>query len=71
MLFLNEAILRAVTGLQELRTRLSDEEGQTLAEYGLLIAVGAVIVVAGAVTFFQGALSGAFTAAGNCLDGAC
>jgi Flp pilus assembly pilin Flp len=71
MRFLNEALLRAVTGWQELRIRLSDEEGQTLAEYGLLIAVVAVIVVAGAVTFFQGQLSGAFNAAGDCLTGTC
>jgi Flp pilus assembly pilin Flp len=63
--------LRVLTGWQGLQARLTDEEGQTLAEYGLLIAVVAVIVVAGAVTLFQGALSGAFQSATDCLDGTC
>jgi len=71
MQLINEALLRVLTGWQALQARLTDEEGQTLAEYGLLIAVVAVIVVAGAVTVFQGALSGAFTSATNCLDGTC
>jgi len=71
MRFLNEAILRALTGMHELRTRLSDEEGQTLAEYGLIMAVIAVVVVTTAVIFFREAIVSAFNSATNCLDGSC
>ena len=53
MRFLNEGLLRALTGWQELRHRLSDEEGQTLAEDGLIMAVIAVVVVSTAVLFFR------------------
>ena len=71
MRFLNEAILRALTGMQEMRLRLSDEEGQTLAEYGLIMAVIAVVVVTTAVIFFREAIVSAFNSATNCLDGSC
>ncbi len=71
MRLLNEALLRALTGLHELRTRLSDEEGQTLAEYGLIMAVIAVGVVVAAVITFRGAIISAFQGAVNCLDGSC
>ena len=71
MHFLNEAILRALTGMQELRLRLSDEEGQTLAEYGLIMAVIAVVVVTTAVIFFREAIVSAFNSATGCLSGAC
>ena len=72
MRFLNEAILRALTGWHELqRVRLSDEEGQTLAEYGLIMAVIAVVVVTTAVIFFRDAIVTAFNSATGCLDGSC
>ena len=71
MRFLNEAILRALTGMHELRIRLSDEEGQTLAEYGLIMAVIAVVVVTTAVIFFREAIVSAFNSATGCLSGSC
>jgi Flp pilus assembly pilin Flp len=71
MQLLNEALLRVLTGWQGLQARLSDEEGQTLAEYGLIMAVIAVAVVVTAVVLFRGAIISAFNAATNCLDGTC
>ena len=68
MRFLNEAILRTLTGWHELRIRLSDEEGQTLAEYGLIMAVIAVVVVTTAVIFFRDAIVTAFEGATGCLN---
>lgn len=43
-----------------------DESGQVLTEYGLVIAVIALIVVAALVTFRE-ELSHVFTKAGNCV----
>ncbi len=71
MRLLNEALLRALTGWHELRARLSDEEGQTLAEYGLIMAVIAVAVVVTAVIAFRTAIVNAFNNAVDCLDGSC
>ena len=71
MRFLNEALLRALAGWHNLEARLSDEEGQTLAEYGLIMAVIAVAVVVAAVIAFRGAIITAFNSAVNCLDGSC
>ena len=42
-----------------IRIQLHREEGQTMAEYGLLIALVAIVLV-GAVTAFSGALDGTF-----------
>lgn len=67
MRFVNEALLRLLVGLQELRK----EHGQTLAEYGLIMAVIAVAVVVGAVVAFRGAIITAFNNAVDCLDGSC
>jgi Flp pilus assembly pilin Flp len=67
MQFLNEAILRMLTGYQGLQARLSDEKGQTLAEYGLIMALIAVAVVVTAVIAFRGAIIGAFNNATDCL----
>jgi Flp pilus assembly pilin Flp len=71
MRLVNEALLRVLTGWHELQARLSDEEGQTLAEYGLIMAVIAVAVVVGAVIAFRDQIQGAFDGASNCLDGSC
>ena len=69
MRILNEALLRVLTGWNGLQARLSDEEGQTLAEYGLIMAVIAVAVIVAAGVAFQGAIVGAFDAATACLSG--
>jgi pilus assembly protein Flp/PilA len=42
------------------RFQLAREEGQTMAEYGLLIALIAIVVI-GAVTLLGGKISTAFT----------
>jgi pilus assembly protein Flp/PilA len=42
------------------RIQLKREEGQTMAEYGLLIALIAIVVI-GAVTLLGGKISAAFT----------
>lgn len=71
MQLINEALLRVLTGWQGLQARLQDEEGQTLAEYGLIMAVIAVATVITAVVLFRGAIISAFNSATNCLDGSC
>ena len=71
MQLINEALLRVLTGWQGLQARMSDEEGQTLAEYGLIMAVIAVAVVVTAVVLFRTAIIAAFNSATDCLDGSC
>ncbi len=70
MRILNEALIR-VLSFQAPKIQISDEKGQTLAEYGLIMAVIAVAVVITAVTLFRGAIITAFNSATNCLDGTC
>ena len=64
--------LRVFGALQRLTNRMTsgiqDEEGQTLAEYGLIMAVIAVAVVVAAGVAFRGAIIGAFSAATDCLN---
>lgn len=68
----NELVLRAFVALkaigQALESKVQDEEGQTLAEYGLIMAVIAVAVVVAAGVAFRGAIIGAFDSATNCLN---
>ncbi len=68
----NELALRvwvALKGIaQSIESKVEDEEGQTLAEYGLIMAVIAVAVVVAAGVAFRGAIIGAFGAATNCLN---
>ena len=71
MRLLNDALLRVLTGWHELQVRARDEEGQTLAEYGLIMAVIAVAVVVTAVIAFRTAIVTAFNGAIDCLDGTC
>ena len=68
---LKELALRVFVALQGAESRVKDEEGQTLAEYGLIMAVIAVSVVVLAVVAFRGAIVAAFSSATNCLDGSC
>ncbi|MCH8813612.1 MAG: Flp family type IVb pilin [Chloroflexi bacterium] len=71
MRFLNEALLRALVGWHNLEASMKDEEGQTLAEYGLIMAVISIGVVVAAVIAFREAIIGAFDGAVDCLDGSC
>ena len=68
---LKELALRVLVALQGIESKVKDEEGQTLAEYGLIMAVIAVAVVVVAVVAFRTAIIAAFTSATNCLDGSC
>jgi Flp pilus assembly pilin Flp len=68
---LKELALRALVALKGLESKLTDEEGQTLAEYGLIMAVIAVAVIVGAGIAFRSAIVGAFNDATDCLDGSC
>jgi Flp pilus assembly pilin Flp len=67
MHLLNEALLRMLTGWHNMQARLRDEDGQTLAEYGLIMALIAVAVVVVAVIAFRDAIIGAFNNATDCL----
>ena len=71
MQFANDTLLRLLAGWHNLQARAQDEEGQTLAEYGLIMAVIAVSVVVLAVVAFRGAIVTAFNSAVGCLDGSC
>ena len=71
MQLVNDALLRMLAGWHNLKARAQDEEGQTLAEYGLIMAVIAVSVVVLAVVAFRGAIVTAFNNAVACLDGSC
>jgi Flp pilus assembly pilin Flp len=65
---LKNLALRALVAIQALENSIKDEEGQTLAEYGLIMAVIAVAVVIAAGVAFRGAITGAFNSATNCLN---
>lgn len=45
-----------------------EESGQGMAEYGLILALVAVVVIA-ALTTLSGGISGIFTEVGNVLNG--
>jgi Flp pilus assembly pilin Flp len=66
-----ELVLRALEAFKGLESRMQDEEGQTLAEYGLIMAVIAVAVVVAAVVAFRVQIINAFNSAADCLDGSC
>jgi Flp pilus assembly pilin Flp len=71
MQLLNEALLRVLAGFHGIQARTKDESGQTLAEYGLIMAVIAVAVVVAAVIAFRDNIVAAFEGATDCLDGSC
>ena len=54
--------------VQAALTRSRDEEGQTLAEYGLIMSVVAVAVIVAALAAFRDNIMGAFNLATDCLD---
>lgn len=71
---LNELALKAFVTAQSLalalKSKMEDEEGQTLAEYGLIMAVIAVAVVIAAGVAFRNSIIGAFSSATDCLNSA-
>ncbi len=68
---LNNLVLRVLVAIQGIEMKMKDEEGQTLAEYGLIMAVIAVAVIVAAGVLFKDAIVGSFNSATNCLDGTC
>lgn len=66
----NEVALRLLVAFQGFKAKFEDEEGQTLAEYGLIMAVIAVAVVVAAGVAFRSAIIGAFEGATECISGA-
>ncbi len=68
---LKDLALRVLVILQGIESKVTDDEGQTLAEYGLIMAVIAIAVVVAAVVAFRGAIVGAFNGATKCLSGSC
>lgn len=68
---LNELALRALVAIKGLSGKFQDEEGQTLAEYGLILAVIAVFVIGGAAVVLRTQIESAFNNAAGCLDGSC
>jgi Flp pilus assembly pilin Flp len=68
---LKELALRVLVALKAVESKVTDEEGQTLAEYGLIMAVIAIAVVVAAVVAFRGAIVSAFNGATKCLSGSC
>ncbi len=65
------ASVRMFEALRGLLVRTRDEDGQTLAEYGLIVTLIAVAVTVLALIVFRGALIDSFSAATNCLNGSC
>ena len=65
---LNSMILRALAYVQAVVSNSRDEDGQTLAEYGLIVAVIAVAVVLAAGITFRGAIADAFDSSTSCLN---
>jgi Flp pilus assembly pilin Flp len=61
-----ESILSITDLVQYLRVRLAREEGQTMAEYGIVLAVITVGVIV-ALGVLSGAIQGALTAVSNRL----
>lgn len=68
---LKDLALHVLVSLRGIEAKFQDEEGQTLAEYGLIMAVISVAVIALAAIVFRNAIVGAFNSATDCLDGSC
>jgi len=68
---INTLAVKFLVALQQLAAKTTDDEGQTLAEYGLIMAVIAVAVIGLAVVAFRTAIIGAFNRATTCLGGSC
>jgi Flp pilus assembly pilin Flp len=64
----NELVLRTFVALQGIGARTRDDEGQTLAEYSLIISAIAVAAIVTSVIVFRGAVSDAWNSASDCLN---
>jgi len=66
-----QLVMRCYVSIQGLVERARDDEGQTLAEYGLILSVVAVAVVVTAAVAFRDAIVTSFASATQCLSGSC
>ena len=64
---MNAALMDFIASLK----RVHSENGQTLAEYSLIVTLVAVGVTVAALLFFRAALAGTYTSVAGCLLGAC
>lgn len=66
---INNAMMRAMTAVGELRARLAEERGQDLLEYALLGGLIAAAITAAAVfTTLSGALDGLASGIAECIN---
>lgn len=65
------AALRMFVTLRTAVARLQDEEGQTLAEYGLILSIISVFVMSGAAVILRTQIESAFNNAAACMDASC
>ena len=70
MQMLTSVALRILGTLQGMNT-VQDEDGQTLAEYSLIVGVIAVAIVGIALVVFRDTLAQAFNSVVPCLTGSC
>lgn len=63
----NDVALRVLVAIQSLALRSRNEDGQTLAEYSLIISAIAVAAITIAVLAFREAVVDAFNSASACL----
>jgi Flp pilus assembly pilin Flp len=68
MRLVNELLTRLMVGVQELKAKAVDENGQTLAEYALILAVISLVVIAAGVTLFRDTIGQAFTDVAGCIS---
>jgi len=65
---INGWVLRVLVAWQGPRRGVRQEEGQTLAEYGLIMSFIAVSVIVLAVVGFRGSLTPMFNDAAACIN---
>jgi Flp pilus assembly pilin Flp len=65
---ITDLFLRMFIAAQGVITPTQDDDGQTLAEYSLIISAVAVAVVITGVVVFRGALTDAWNSAADCLN---
>jgi len=63
-----DLVLRTFIALQGIGSSARDDDGQTLAEYSLIISAVAVATVVTTVIVFRGALASAWNTATDCLN---
>ena len=69
MMYINTALVRVMTAVSGLRSRMSDERGQDLLEYALLGGlIAAAITGAVVIVTMTGALDSMANGIANCID---